>query len=78
MGKGDLRLSRDTCDLLRPHLWPGNIRGLQNATERYNIDVVPDELPSSTTRRRLLAHSSRRVRVHKIEGQAPHARPASL
>ena len=42
IGKGDPTLSRDACDLLRPHLRPGNIRGLQNATERYNIDAVPD------------------------------------
>ena len=37
MGKGDLTPSRDACDLLRPHPWPGKIRGLQNATERSLI-----------------------------------------
>ena len=34
MGKGDVTLSRDACDLLRRHPWPGNIRELQNAIER--------------------------------------------
>jgi transcriptional regulator with GAF, ATPase, and Fis domain len=37
MGKGDLTLSRDACDLLRRHAWPGNIRELQNAIERSLI-----------------------------------------
>ena len=37
MGKGDLTLSRDACDLLRHHPWPGNIRELQNAIERSLI-----------------------------------------
>ncbi len=37
MGKGDLTLSRDACDLLRGHPWPGNIRELQNAIERSLI-----------------------------------------
>jgi DNA-binding NtrC family response regulator len=37
MGKGDLTLSRDACDLLRRHPWPGNIRELQNAIERSLI-----------------------------------------
>ncbi len=34
MGKGDVTLSRDACELLRRHPWPGNIRELQNAVER--------------------------------------------
>ncbi len=37
MGKGDITLSRDACDLLRRHPWPGNIRELQNAIERSLI-----------------------------------------
>jgi transcriptional regulator with GAF, ATPase, and Fis domain len=37
MGKGDLTLSRDACDLLRRYPWPGNIRELQNAIERSLI-----------------------------------------
>ncbi len=37
MGKGDLTLSRDACDLLRQYPWPGNIRELQNAIERSLI-----------------------------------------
>ncbi len=37
MGKGDLTLSRDACELLRRHAWPGNIRELQNAIERSLI-----------------------------------------
>jgi DNA-binding NtrC family response regulator len=37
MGKGDLTLSRDACDLLLHHPWPGNIRELQNAIERSLI-----------------------------------------
>jgi DNA-binding NtrC family response regulator len=37
MGKGDLTLSRDACELLRRHHWPGNIRELQNAIERSLI-----------------------------------------
>ena len=37
MGKGDLTLSRDACDLVRHHPWPGNIRELQNAIERSLI-----------------------------------------
>jgi Nif-specific regulatory protein len=37
MGKGDLTLSRDACELLRQHPWPGNIRELQNAIERSLI-----------------------------------------
>ena len=37
MGKGDLTLSRDACELLRRHTWPGNIRELQNAIERSLI-----------------------------------------
>jgi transcriptional regulator with GAF, ATPase, and Fis domain len=37
MGKGDLTLSRDACELLRRHPWPGNIRELQNAIERSLI-----------------------------------------
>jgi len=36
-GKGDLTLSRDACELLRRHPWPGNIRELQNAIERSLI-----------------------------------------
>ena len=34
MGRGDITLSRDACELLRRHSWPGNIRELQNAIER--------------------------------------------
>jgi Nif-specific regulatory protein len=34
MGKGDVTLSRDACELLRRYAWPGNIRELQNAIER--------------------------------------------
>ncbi len=34
MGKADVTLSRDACELLRRHPWPGNIRELQNAVER--------------------------------------------
>src|SRR5690242_20230362 len=34
MGKTDVTLSRDACELLRRHPWPGNIRELQNAIER--------------------------------------------
>jgi DNA-binding NtrC family response regulator len=34
MGKGDVTLSRDACEVLRRHPWPGNIRELQNAIER--------------------------------------------
>ena len=34
MGKADVTLSRDACELLRRHPWPGNIRELQNAIER--------------------------------------------
>jgi DNA-binding NtrC family response regulator len=34
---GDLTLSRDACELLRRHPWPGNIRELQNAIERSLI-----------------------------------------
>jgi len=34
MGKSDVTLSRDACELLRRHPWPGNIRELQNAIER--------------------------------------------
>jgi transcriptional regulator with GAF, ATPase, and Fis domain len=37
MGKGDITLSRDASELLRKHLWPGNIRELQNAIERALI-----------------------------------------
>jgi transcriptional regulator with GAF, ATPase, and Fis domain len=37
MGKGDVTLSRDACELLRRHPWPGNIRELQNAIERALI-----------------------------------------
>ena len=37
MGKGDVTLSRDACELLRRHAWPGNIRELQNAIERALI-----------------------------------------
>jgi transcriptional regulator with GAF, ATPase, and Fis domain len=37
MAKSDLTLSRDACDLLRRHPWPGNIRELQNAIERSLI-----------------------------------------
>ncbi len=37
MGKSDLTLSRDACELLRQHPWPGNIRELQNAIERSLI-----------------------------------------
>lgn len=37
MGKGDLTLSRDACEVLRRHPWPGNIRELQNAIERSLI-----------------------------------------
>jgi Nif-specific regulatory protein len=37
MGKRDLMLSRDACELLRRHPWPGNIRELQNAIERSLI-----------------------------------------
>ncbi len=37
MGKGDLTLSRDACEILRHHPWPGNIRELQNAIERSLI-----------------------------------------
>ncbi|HYB47167.1 MAG TPA: sigma 54-interacting transcriptional regulator [Streptosporangiaceae bacterium] len=37
MGKADLTLSRDACELLRRHSWPGNIRELQNAIERALI-----------------------------------------
>jgi DNA-binding NtrC family response regulator len=37
MGKGDVTLSRDAADVLRRHLWPGNIRELQNAIERALI-----------------------------------------
>ena len=34
MAKTDVTLSRDACELLRRHRWPGNIRELQNAIER--------------------------------------------
>jgi transcriptional regulator with GAF, ATPase, and Fis domain len=34
MGRSDVALSRDAVELLRRHPWPGNIRELQNATER--------------------------------------------
>jgi Nif-specific regulatory protein len=34
MGKSDVTLSLDACDVLRRHPWPGNIRELQNAIER--------------------------------------------
>jgi len=34
MVKTDVTLSRDACELLRRHRWPGNIRELQNAIER--------------------------------------------
>jgi DNA-binding NtrC family response regulator len=34
MGRSDVSLSRDAVELLRRHLWPGNIRELQNAIER--------------------------------------------
>jgi Nif-specific regulatory protein len=34
MGKTDVTLSRDACELLRRYPWPGNIRELQNAIER--------------------------------------------
>ena len=34
MGRSDVALSRDAVELLRRHLWPGNIRELQNAIER--------------------------------------------
>ena len=37
MGKGDVTLSRDACEVLRQHPWPGNIRELQNAVERALI-----------------------------------------
>ena len=37
MGKGDATLSRDACEVLRRHPWPGNIRELQNAIERALI-----------------------------------------
>ena len=37
MGKADVTLSRDACELLRRHAWPGNIRELQNAVERALI-----------------------------------------
>ncbi len=37
MGKGDLTLSRDACELRRRHPWPGNVRELQNAIERSLI-----------------------------------------
>jgi Nif-specific regulatory protein len=37
MGKGDVTLSRDACEVLRQHPWPGNIRELQNAIERALI-----------------------------------------
>jgi Nif-specific regulatory protein len=37
MGKGDVMLSREAADALRRHLWPGNIRELQNAIERALI-----------------------------------------
>jgi DNA-binding NtrC family response regulator len=37
MGKGDLTLSRDACEVLLHHPWPGNIRELQNAIERALI-----------------------------------------
>jgi two-component system response regulator HydG len=37
MGKTDITLSRDACELLRRHPWPGNIRELQNAIERALI-----------------------------------------
>jgi DNA-binding NtrC family response regulator len=37
MGKGDLTLSRDACEVVRHHPWPGNIRELQNAIERSLI-----------------------------------------
>jgi transcriptional regulator with GAF, ATPase, and Fis domain len=37
MGIGDVTLSRDACELLRRHPWPGNIRELQNAIERALI-----------------------------------------
>jgi len=37
MGKGDVTLSRDACEVLRRHPWPGNIRELQNAIERALI-----------------------------------------
>jgi transcriptional regulator with GAF, ATPase, and Fis domain len=34
MGKVDVTLSRDACEVLQRHPWPGNIRELQNAIER--------------------------------------------
>jgi Nif-specific regulatory protein len=34
MGRVDVTLSRDACEVLRRHPWPGNIRELQNAIER--------------------------------------------
>ena len=34
MGKTDVTLSREACELLRRYPWPGNIRELQNAVER--------------------------------------------
>jgi two-component system response regulator HydG len=37
LGKTDVTLSRDACELLRRHPWPGNIRELQNAIERSLI-----------------------------------------
>jgi DNA-binding NtrC family response regulator len=37
MGNTDVTLSRDACELLRRHPWPGNIRELQNAIERALI-----------------------------------------
>jgi two-component system response regulator HydG len=37
MGKADLMLSRNACELRRRHSWPGNIRELQNAIERALI-----------------------------------------
>ena len=34
MGKTDVTISQDACELLRRYPWPGNIRELQNAIER--------------------------------------------
>ena len=66
MGKGDLTLSRDACELLRRHPWPGNIRELQNAVER---SLITSEGTLITAAHLAITSSSQLV------ASQPHAAP---
>lgn len=43
-GRGPVRLSAATADLLSRHQWPGNVRELRNAIERASVLGMEDEV----------------------------------